>query len=103
MDRQFKVDRLILAIVLTLLGCTPTSRIPAAPVRGTSPCSKSNETSQRLLQSYRWLATTTEPFTVADRTAKGLTAIAPSEVTLVLDLELPRFGGHFSAWESSRS
>jgi hypothetical protein len=86
LDRQFNVNRLTLAIVLSLLvGCTPASRTPDIPLQRTSPCSKSNETSRILLQRYSWLATTTEPFTVAERADKGLTATSPSGVTLVED------------------
>jgi hypothetical protein len=87
LDRQLNVTRLRLASALILLAaCSPIYGAHTnTHARATSPCHRPNETSQILIQRYKWLATTIESTTVADRQAKGLPAIPSSEVALVAD------------------
>ena len=75
-------------LITGLISCTHQGREGLGYRRAPSaqsirPCSQPNETSQILLSSYRWLATTTSAPNVEDRQSMGLQSLSASDVSLV--------------------
>ncbi|HEX6573468.1 MAG TPA: hypothetical protein VF042_00740 [Gemmatimonadaceae bacterium] len=73
------------ATIRVLIFSFATATIFSARPAAALSCSVPSNASTGILAKYKWLATTTDPVVVAHRQAKGLFALAATEVTLVTD------------------